>query len=83
MGTNTIRTQVVLNKEIVEQALQITHLKSKRELLDYALRELIRRETQKKLLELKAKLGPVELIFYSAKVKKGRHQLLEKIFSYL
>ena len=55
METKTVRTQVVLNKEIVEQALQITHLKSKRELLDYALRELIRRETQKKLLELKAR----------------------------
>jgi Arc/MetJ family transcription regulator len=54
--TNTVRTQVVLNKEIVEQALQITHFKSKRELLDYALRELIRRETQKKLLELKGKI---------------------------
>ena len=56
METNTVRTQVVLNKEIVEEALQITHLKSKRELLDYALRELIRRETQKKLLELKGKI---------------------------
>lgn len=56
METNTVRTQVVLNKDIVEQALQITHLKSKRELLDYALRELIRRENQKKLLELKGKI---------------------------
>ena len=49
METTTIRTQVLLDKEILEQALQITHLKSKRELLDYALRELIRHEKQKKL----------------------------------
>ena len=56
MKTNTVRTQVFLDKEIVEQALQITHLKNKHELLDYALRELIRRETQKKLLELKGKI---------------------------
>ncbi len=56
MKTNIVRTQVVLNKDIVEQALQITHFNSKRELLDYALRELIRRETQKKLLELKGKI---------------------------
>ncbi len=56
METNTVRTQVVLNKDILEQALQMTHFKSKRELLDYALRELIRRETQKKLLELKGKI---------------------------
>jgi Arc/MetJ family transcription regulator len=53
MEKNTVRTQVVLNKEIVEQALQITHFKNKSELLDYALRELIRRETQKKILDLK------------------------------
>lgn len=53
MEANTIRTQVVLNKEILEQALQITHLKNKHELLDYALRELIRRENQKKILDLK------------------------------
>ncbi|MEI6708292.1 MAG: type II toxin-antitoxin system VapB family antitoxin [Methylococcales bacterium] len=53
METTTIRTQVLLDKEILEQALQITHLKSKRELLDYALRELIRHEKQKKLLDLK------------------------------
>jgi Arc/MetJ family transcription regulator len=39
METTTIRTQVLLDKEILEQALQITHLKSKRELLDYALRD--------------------------------------------
>lgn len=56
MKTNTVRTHVVLNKDIVEQALQITHFSSKRELLDYALRELICRETQKKLLELKGKI---------------------------
>jgi len=53
METTTIRTQVLLDKEILEQALQITHLKNKRELLDYALRELIRHEKQKKLLDLK------------------------------
>jgi Arc/MetJ family transcription regulator len=47
METTTIRTQVLLDKEILEQALQLTHLKSKRELLDYALRELIRHEKQK------------------------------------
>jgi Arc/MetJ family transcription regulator len=56
MDTNTIRAQVVLDKEILEQALQITHFKSRRELLDYALRELIRHENQKNLLALKGKI---------------------------
>lgn len=56
METNTVRAQVVLDKNILEQALQITHFKNKRELLDYALRELIRHEKQKKILELKGKI---------------------------
>ena len=30
---------VVLGKETLEQALQITHIKTKRELIDYALRD--------------------------------------------
>jgi Arc/MetJ family transcription regulator len=34
-----MRGYLVLDKEILEQALQITHLKNKRELLDYALRD--------------------------------------------
>lgn len=56
METTTIRTSVALDKETLEQALQITHIKNNRELIDYALRELIRHKQQKKLLELKGKI---------------------------
>lgn len=40
-------------------------------------------EESKALIKIKEQAGPVEVVFYSAKIKKGRHQLLEKIFSYL
>ncbi len=47
------RTNIVLDENLVEAALEMTGLKSRRALIDYALRELLRRESQKKVLELK------------------------------
>jgi len=50
------RTNVVLDEVLVEDGLEITGLKSRRALIDYALRELLRRESQRKILELKGKI---------------------------
>jgi Arc/MetJ family transcription regulator len=50
------RTNVVLDEDLVEAGLEITGLKSRRALIDYALRELLRRESQRKILELKGKI---------------------------
>jgi Arc/MetJ family transcription regulator len=50
------RTNVVLDEDLVESGLEITGLKSRRALIDYALRELLRREAQRKILELKGKV---------------------------
>ena len=47
------RTNVVLDDDLVEAGLEITGLKSRRALIDYALRELLRRESQRRILELK------------------------------
>lgn len=49
------RTNIVLDEGLVEQGMQLTGLKTKRELVDYALRELVRRKEQKKVLELQGK----------------------------
>lgn len=51
-----IRTNVVLDEKIVKKALKISKLKTKRELIDFALRELIRHEDQHKLLNLRGKI---------------------------
>jgi Arc/MetJ family transcription regulator len=53
---NTTRTNIVLNTELVQTALRMTGLKTRRELVDYALRELVRHQQQMKLLELKGKI---------------------------
>ena len=59
MTGKTVRTNIVLDQELVERALEETGLRTRRALIDHALRELLRRGDQKRLLELK---GSVEWI---------------------
>ena len=47
------RTNIVLDDELVKLCLELTGLKTRRKLIDYALKELLRHENQKKILELK------------------------------
>ena len=50
------RTNVVLNEELVLKAKEFTGIKTTRDLLDYALKDIIRRKNQKKILLLKGKI---------------------------
>jgi Arc/MetJ family transcription regulator len=50
------RTNVVLDEDLIEAGLEVTGFKSRRALIDYALRELLRRASQRKILELKGKV---------------------------
>ncbi len=56
MKPDTVRTNIVLDVHLVEAALEATGLKTRRELVDFALRELLRHEQQKRLLDLKGKV---------------------------
>ena len=47
------RTNVVLDEKLVEECQKATGIKTRRALIDHALHELLRRERQKKILELK------------------------------
>jgi Arc/MetJ family transcription regulator len=42
MKSNTARISVVLDRKLVQAALKATGLKTRRELIDFALRELLR-----------------------------------------
>jgi Arc/MetJ family transcription regulator len=53
---HTTRTNIVLDTRLVETALKITGIKTRRELVDYALRELVRHERQARLLELRGRV---------------------------
>ena len=56
MKSDTVRTNIVLDSKLVEAGLKATGLKTRRQLVDYALRELLRHKQQKKLLSLKGKV---------------------------
>ena len=47
------RTNIVIDEDLVEAGLKATGLKTCRALVDYALRELLRRESQREILKLK------------------------------
>ena len=52
----TTRTNIVLDTRLIHTGLKMTGLKTRRELVDFALRELIRHQQQKKLLDLKGRI---------------------------
>ncbi len=56
MKPDFVRTNIVLDSKLVEAGLKATGLKTRRELVDFALRELLRHERQKELLQLKGKV---------------------------
>jgi Arc/MetJ family transcription regulator len=51
-----IRTNIVLDSVLVRQGLKATGLKTRRALVQRALEELVRREKQTGLLDLKGKI---------------------------
>jgi Arc/MetJ family transcription regulator len=51
-----MRTNVVIDDRLIEKGKRYTGIHTKRELVDFALRELIKREERKRILGLKGKL---------------------------
>lgn len=47
-----MRTNIVLDDQLVEQGMRLSHTKTKRDLIDKALREFVARHTQKNILDL-------------------------------
>ena len=50
------RTNIVLDEELVEKGMRLTGIRTRRELVDLALSELVRRKEQKNILKLKGKI---------------------------
>jgi Arc/MetJ family transcription regulator len=51
------RTNIVLDDDLVSRCQKATGIKTRRALVDHALRELLRREDQKKVLDLKGSVS--------------------------
>lgn len=50
------RTSIVLDEKVVAQAKKATGINATRELVDFALRELLRRRRQRDVLKLREKV---------------------------
>jgi len=50
------RTNIVLDDKLVDDCMKATGIRTQRALIDHALHELLRRENQSKILELKGKI---------------------------
>ncbi len=50
------RTNIELDEKLVKEGMKLFHKKTKKELVDFALREVIRREKAKGVLELEGKI---------------------------
>jgi len=51
-----MRTNIVLDDKLVKEAMKLTGKRTKRELIDYALHELVRRQKRLALLNLRGKI---------------------------
>ena len=52
-----LRTNIELDEKLVDEAMKLTHKKTKKELVNYALSELVSRIKRKKMLELEGKVA--------------------------
>ncbi|AHF91596.1 hypothetical protein OPIT5_16565 [Opitutaceae bacterium TAV5] len=50
------RTNIVLDENLIRQGLKLTGIKTRKELVNHALTQLVRREKQTGLLDLRGKV---------------------------
>jgi Arc/MetJ family transcription regulator len=51
-----MRTNIVIDEDLIKKGIHYTGLRTKKELVNYALRELVQRKERKEILCLKGKL---------------------------
>lgn len=66
-----MRTNIVIDNKLIEQAMRISGLTTKKDVVDRALREFVQRRTQKDLSELRGKIQFADDYDYKA-LREGR-----------
>ncbi|MDH4226252.1 MAG: type II toxin-antitoxin system VapB family antitoxin [Deltaproteobacteria bacterium] len=51
-----LRTNIELDEKLIKEAMKLTHKKTKKALVNYALTELVSRFKRKRILELEGKV---------------------------
>lgn len=67
-----MKTNIELNDELIQEAFRLTNLKTEQELIDFALRELIRNRKKRSLLELSGQIQFAPDYDYKAS-RENRH----------
>ena len=83
-----MRTNIVLDEKLVQEAASLTGVRTKRELVDLALRELIRSRRKKNLLELAGKIqfaddSTREFVITSAAYGRIKYSIVEQAWTIL
>ena len=50
------RTNIELNDRLVKEAIKLTHIRTKKEIVNHAIEELVKKARRKKILELEGKV---------------------------
>lgn len=64
-----LRTNIELDEKLVNEAMKLTHMKTKKELVNYAIEELVHKIKRKKILDLE---GKFEWIGDLSEIRKSR-----------
>lgn len=51
------RTNIEINDRLVKEGLKLTHMKTKKELVNYALEELVKKIKRKRILKFEGKIA--------------------------
>lgn len=51
-----LRTNIELDERLVNEAMKLTHIKTKKDLVNYAIEELVHKIKRKKILDLEGKV---------------------------
>lgn len=67
-----MRTNIVIDEELINQAIDVSGLRTKKEVVNIALEEFVQRHSQKKLLDLAGKIDLAEGYDYKAMREERR-----------
>lgn len=51
-----LRTNIELDEKLLKEALKLTHIKTRKELVNFALQELVRKIKRRKILDFEGKV---------------------------
>lgn len=61
-----MRTNIVIDDNLMEKAMQVSGLKTKKEIVEQAISEFVERRTRKNLMDLKGKISFVDNYDYKS-----------------